>query len=100
MYIPLLELSSLRNPWEDRYKKEGQPRGDRDCRLGVKKSSNKGKAEPAEGEPPHRVAPLKTRTRPRPSGAAPSSWPKVASQTARSQRTRKKRGRASGALAL
>ncbi len=37
--------NNLRVYVKDRYKKEVQPRGDRDCRLGVTKGSNQDKAE-------------------------------------------------------
>jgi hypothetical protein len=43
--------NNLRVYVKDRYKKEVQPRGDHDCRLGVKKSSTKGKAAEAREEP-------------------------------------------------
>ncbi len=42
--------NNLRVYAKDRYKKEVQPRGDRDCRLGVKKSSNKAASEQASDE--------------------------------------------------
>ena len=44
--------NNLRVYVKDRYKKEVQPRGDPDCRLGVKKSTNKEQAQdpsPAAG---------------------------------------------------
>ena len=43
--------NNLRVYVKDRYKKELQPSGDRDCRLGVKKSNNKKSSEEASGEP-------------------------------------------------
>src|SRR5205085_6152301 len=57
---------------KDRYKKEVQPKGDPDCRLGVKKGSNQNKA-PDEGsrtaaatasQPPTPATPQPTRGRP------------------------------------
>lgn len=39
--------NNLRVYVKDRYKKDVQPRGDRECRLGVKKSSNKEQAQDA-----------------------------------------------------
>ena len=42
--------NNLRVYVKDRYKKEVQPKGDPDCRFGVKKSSNKAPAESASGE--------------------------------------------------
>ncbi len=71
--------NNLRVYVKDRYKKAVQPTRDRDCRLGVKKSSNKGQAEPAEGEQPAAGAPAQDkkpakqgRTTPSVKGAKPA----------------------------
>jgi len=76
--------NNLRVYVKDRYKKEVQPRGDPDCRLGVKKGSNQDKDQDERTSQP---APAQSQRR-------------TPSPTARSRTARKMAKSACGALAL